>query len=83
MKYSEVEKIRTRQDFISFLRALGKDYLENSSSWENKDIGAFLEAMASWTEDMDDFYINKGLPIPEKPNWKVLADILMGGKLYE
>jgi len=83
MKYSEVEKIQTRQDFISFLRGLKKDYLENLSSWENRDIGAFLEAMASWVEDMDGFYVNKGLPVPEKPDWKVLADILMGGKLYE
>jgi hypothetical protein len=83
MRYSEIEKIRTRQDFIAFLRALKKDYVENISSWENRDVGAFLEAMASWVEDMDGFYINKGLPLPEKPDWKVLADILMGGKLYE
>ena len=83
MKYSEVEKIQTRQDFISFLRKLKKDYLENLPSWENRDIGTFLEAMASWIEDMDGFYINKGLPVPKKPDWKVLADIFMGGKLYE
>ncbi|MFW9928718.1 MAG: hypothetical protein ACFFD1_04955 [Candidatus Thorarchaeota archaeon] len=83
MKYSEVEKIQTRQDFIYFLRDLKKDYSENFPSWENRDIEAFLEAMASWVEDMDGFYVNKGLPVPEKPDWKVLADILMGGKLYE
>lgn len=83
MGYSDVEKIRTRQDFISFLRSLKRDYSENISSWENKDIETFLEAMASWVEDMDGFYINKGLRMPEKPDWKVFADILMGGKLYE
>jgi len=83
MKYSEVQKIQTREDFISFLRSLKKDYLENLKSWENKDIGAFLEAMASWMEDMDGFYINQRLPVPKNPDWKVFADILMGGKLYE
>lgn len=83
MKYSEIKKIRTREDFTSFLRSLKRDYLENSQSWENKDIAAFLEAMASWVEDMDGFYMNQGLPIPEKPDWKTFADILMGGKLYE
>jgi hypothetical protein len=83
MRYSDVEKIRTRQDFISFLRSIKKDYSKNISSWENKDIETFLEAMASWVEDMDGFYINKGLPVPGKPDWKVFADILMGGKLYE
>lgn len=83
MKYSEIKKIHTRQDFISFVRALKKDYLENLSTWENRDIGSFLEAMASWVEDMDGFYISQGLPVPEKPDWNILADILKGGKLYE
>lgn len=83
MKYSKVKEIRTREDFINFLKDLKKDCLENLSSWENKDIGTFLEAMASWVEDMDGFYINQGLPIPEKPDWKIFSDILMGGKLYE
>ncbi len=83
MKYSEVKTIQTKKDFINFLRTLKNDYVENLSSWENKDIEAFLEAMASWVEDMDGFYINQGLPVPEKLNWKVFADILMGGKLYE
>lgn len=83
MKYSKLKKIKTRKDFISFLRDLKKDYTENQSSWENKDIETFLEAIASWIEDMDGFYINQGLPVPEKPDWKILADIFMGGKLYE
>jgi len=39
--------------------------------------------MAAWVEDMDGFYTNQGLPVPEKPDWKVFADILMGGKIYE
>lgn len=83
MKYLEVKKIHTKKDFVNFLRALKKDYLENLSSWENRDIGDFLEAMASWVEDMEGFYINQSLPIPEKLDWKIFADVLMGGKLYE
>lgn len=83
MKYSEVKTIQTKKDFVNFLRALKNDYLENLSSWENKDIETFLEAMACWVEDMDGFYINQRLQVPEKPDWKVFADILMGGKLYE
>jgi hypothetical protein len=83
VEYFEVKNIQTREDFIYFLRSLKKDYLKNLKSWENRDISAFLEAMASWAEDMDGFYINQGLPIPEKPDWKVFADMLMGGKLYE
>ncbi len=83
MKYSEVRRIKNRDDFVRFLKCLKKDYLENMENWENKDVGAFLEAMASWVEDMDGFYINQGLPVPKSPDWQVFADILMGGKLYE
>jgi len=82
-KYDDVLKINTREDFIVFLKNLRKDYTENLPSWENRDIGSFLEAMTSWVEDMDGFYINHDLPIPENLNWKVFADILMGAKVYE
>ncbi len=58
MKYSEIKTVQTKKDFINFLRALKSDYVENLASWENKDIKTFLEAMASWVEDMDGFYIN-------------------------
>jgi hypothetical protein len=83
MNYEELKKIKTREDFVYFLHNLRKDYLENIKTWENKDIGAFLGAMASWIEDMDGFYLNQGLPVPERSDWKIFADILMGGKLYE
>lgn len=83
MKDFKTKKIRTREDFMSFLKNLRKDYLDNVSSWENRDIDTFLEAMCSWVEDMDGFYANQGLSIPKDPDWRVFADILMGGKVYE
>lgn len=83
MKGYKRKEIKTREDFVSFLNNLRKDYLDNISSWENRDIETYLEAMASWVEDMDGFYTNQGLPIPQDPSWKVFADILMGGKVYE
>ena len=44
MKYSEIKTIQTKKDFINFLRALKNDYVENLSSWENKDIEAFFRS---------------------------------------
>ena len=38
-----MKKIRTKQDFISFLKDLRKDYIENCSTWENKDIESFFD----------------------------------------
>ena len=79
MDYSKIKEIKTKEDFVCFLQFLKKDYVENKSSWENRDLQAFLEAMISWMNDMDGFYINQGLSIPKNPSWKIFADILMGG----
>jgi hypothetical protein len=42
-----------------------------------------LEALAAWVEDMDGYYLNQGKAVPEKPDWKHVADMLMAAKLYE
>ncbi|MGY5360334.1 DUF7660 family protein [Cronobacter dublinensis] len=40
--------------------------------------------MASWIEDMDGYYLNKGLPVPDhNVNWAFIADILRAAKVYE
>lgn len=77
---TEMQSIQTKEDFLSFLRFLKKDYLENAQSWENREISTFLAAVTSWVEDMDGFYTNQELPVPEGPDWKIFADI-PGGKL--
>jgi hypothetical protein len=83
MKYSEISKIQTKTDFINFLLNLKKDCTENLLCWENKDIGSFLGAMTAWIEDMDGFYINQDVPIPEYIDWQIFAHILVAGKFYE
>lgn len=75
--------IKTRADFVGFVKFLIGDLKNNSEEWENKTLSGYLEAIASWTEDMDGYYINNNLPIPENINWKVFADILIAAKMYE
>lgn len=78
-----VKNIKTREDFTNFLIELQKDFQTNQSSWENKTLDSFLAAVASWVSDSDEYYKNQGQPIPENVNWKAVADMLMGGKIYE
>jgi hypothetical protein len=80
---SLIENIQTREDFVAFVYELIKDYRENPEAWENNDIESFLEAMAAVVEDMDGYYINQGLPVPDVPDWKTMAEILMTATLYE
>lgn len=80
---NQINNLHTREDFIKFLLLLVKDFKNNPDEWENNNLESFLEAAASWTEDMDGYYINNNLPLPENVNWKVFANILMAAKMYE
>lgn len=78
-----INEIKDKDDFVSFGGLLLTDLKNNPEKWENRTLSEFLEAMANWTEDMDGYYINNNLPIPENVNWKVFANILAAAKIYE
>ena len=77
------DNIKSKADFVNFVEFLAEDSKINPQEWENKTVSDFLEAMASWTQDMEGYYINHNLPIPENVNWKVMAEILTAAKVYE
>jgi len=78
------EKIKSKQEFVVFLRELHADYLQNGKDWENTSLERFLEAMIAYTEDIQGYYENTNQNIDaNKPSWKVFADILEGASIYE
>lgn len=79
----EANNIQSRTDFVSFVRVLLQNFEENSDSWENKDVGSYLDAIAAWVEDMDGYFQNRGEPIPQQPDWKLFGQILLAAKFYE
>ena len=79
----KINTIKTKSDFINFVELLLENLKNNPEEWENKTLPNFLDAIASWTEDMDGYYINNNLPIPENIDWKVFANILAAAKIYE
>ena len=77
-------KIKTRQDFISFLNELLADYKTNKDEWENKDLESFLEALSRYGEDIEGFYSATNQPVDaDNASWKVFADMFMGARIYE
>lgn len=76
-------KVTDRQSLIHFIQALANDLRSHPEQWENQNLGDYLDAMAGWLEDMDGYYINKGVPAPESPSWAILADMLIAAKVYE
>ncbi|MBM4779663.1 MAG: hypothetical protein GQE15_18315 [Archangiaceae bacterium] len=62
---------------------MAADFQANRSKWENAEVDSFLLAAASWVEDMDGYYENRGEPVPKEPSWHVVADIFQAAKTYE
>ncbi|WP_226467286.1 DUF7660 family protein [Luteimonas panaciterrae] len=78
-----IKHIESRDDFVGFVRALKNDLLLDPESWENPTLEEFLEALSSWTEDMDGYYKNNNLPMPTDIPWSRFAEILLASKYYE
>jgi len=83
------EHIGSRREFIQFLNNLHADYQRNGTSWENQNVGNFLEALARYAEDIEGYYFNLArIDDGERVNadatsWRVFADMLRGATMYE
>jgi len=83
MTFTEHKLIQSREDFVAFVKALVQDLRDNPASWENANLERYLEALGAWAQDMDGYYINQGKPVPQQPDWKIIADMLIAAKMYE
>lgn len=78
-----LRKITNRKEFICFINYLNEDFLNNKDEWSNINISDFLESLSAWVSDMDGFYENANLEVPENLNWQFFADALHAVKYYE
>jgi hypothetical protein len=79
----QVKTVRTPEEFVRFLGELSADFEAHRDTWSNADLGAFLEGMRGWLEDMDGYYANIGENPKDLPPWRILADALMAARVYE
>lgn len=79
----QIAAIQSREDFVCFVQALQQDLTAHPDQWENETLPRYLAALAAWTQDMDGYYLNRGEPVPQSPDWKTLAEILLASKHYE
>jgi hypothetical protein len=78
-----IKNINDKKDFLKFVELLIIDLKTNPEDRKNRSLESYLEAIQSWTEDMEGYYENTNQPIPNNINWKVFADILIAAKMYE
>ena len=81
--HKQIAGIESKDDLVSFIRALREDLQSNKAQWENATLERYLRAMEDWIESMDGYYLNTGQPVPQSPSWKTFADILYASKMYE
>lgn len=77
-------KVKDRKSFSQFLELLREDLINNPDAWENKTLSNFLEALATYTEDIQGYYDNTNTNInADVPSWSTFSDIFKGAKVYE
>ena len=79
----KINEIHSKEDFVNFVELLVSNLKSNPEEWTNKTLPEYLESISSWTEDMEGYYQNNSIPIPENVDWKVFANILIAAKMYE
>ncbi len=80
---NKMKEIKSKEDFVTFVYSMSQNYYDDPDSWENANLGDFLNALARWTEGMDGFYQNFGLKIPEKIDWQAIANMFAAAEVYE
>jgi hypothetical protein len=70
-----VEDVHDQESFLRFVAAMLDELRAGARTWENVELGAFLEAMAAWARD------HKGLV--ETNPWRHAAGLLGAGAFYE
>jgi hypothetical protein len=88
-----LEQVRDRETFVLFVKALIADRRRadaelkenpekhrwtNVLGWENGTVVAYLDAAVQCFEDGKHLQDN-----PETASWRLFADFLYGGKIYE
>jgi hypothetical protein len=76
--------VRTKADLAAFVRLLLRNYREHPAEWENDSLGLYLEGLAGFVEDLQGYYSNAGAEVdPDRPGWRVLAELLLAARVYE
>ncbi len=81
MDISDINKISSKSDFMSFLGGLAENFRDRPNEWQEMTVDGFLEACASWIMDFSECPQNdidwNGI------DYRTFAKILFMGKYYE
>ena len=71
-------------DFQVFLHDLARNLQSTPKVWDNDTLKDYLNGMAMFALGIKGYYQNNHPEIdPEQPTWRVFADILLAGRVYD
>lgn len=74
---------RHRERLVATVRALRVDWSEGPpADWENRTLPDYLTALASWLDDCEGYYADRGVPVPWN-GWEVVRDAMRAATVYE
>lgn len=81
MDISDINRISSKEDFMSFLGGLAENFRDKPNEWQALTVDNFLEACASWIMDFSDY--SKNDIDWDSIDYRTFAKILFMGKYYE
>lgn len=78
-----VRNIHDRDSLVRLIREISDQISTHGEECSNSNLPSFLEAMASWIEDMDGYYASRGEESPQKLTWRNLGEIIVAALVYE
>jgi len=77
------EKIKSKEDFMEFMKYYLEDYDANRDEWENSDLESYLTGMCSFVVAMESYYKNNGEKVADISPWRLFSEILLAACVYE
>lgn len=61
---SMINSINSKEDLIEFLNELRCDKEQKSEEWVNTEVTTYLDRICSWVEDMEGYFQNMNMDMP-------------------
>jgi hypothetical protein len=79
----ETSHVATADDLAGVIHAMVNDLRKHKDDWANTSLDAFLDALATSVEDIEQRYAARGEAVPDQPSWRLFAELLVAASGYE
>ncbi len=78
-----LDEVVRHRDVAQVVEAMLADLRAHPGDWENATLDRYLDALAALIDSVDSLLVNRGQKPPNRPNWRLVAELLVGATGYE